>query len=150
MHVETALDAIAAMNPGLRVTMEEGVRGCTLHRLMADDVRVVTVVEPPEGWPVRVIHHHADPGVETEYVCCGDGHDPNKLRKDSVSPETRLTLAEWQALEQQPAHGRIDDGDKLLHLCEALTQSKETVGVLGRVTRMRDRAARLRPPAAPK
>lgn len=150
MHVETVLDSIAAKDPNLRVAMEEGLRGCTLHRLLAGDVRVITVVEPPEGWPVRVIHHHPDPGVETEYVCCGDGHDPNKLRKDSVGPETRLTMTEWKALEQQPAHGRIDDGTKLSQLCDGLMQSKETAGVLNRVIRKGERAARLPKPAVPK
>lgn len=153
---DTVLRQLAASRPGLQAAIEPGHRGHLLHRLRtAEGHKLLTVIEPPEGWPVRVIHHHVDPTHETEYVACGEGHDPNRPRHAADNPDLKLTRADWKELEHQAQyHSRIDGPDKLAALCAQLLAHPQTAGVLQRSARLAalaaaQRKAALRAAAAP-
>lgn len=139
-YPEDVLDELAKGDASLLIEIEDRPGGYTLLRLMAQDGRrIITVKEPPHGWPVNVIHHHAHEGTETEYALCGDSHDPNRPRHDA---KDKLTQAEWDELGQQKAHTPIDTPEKLLALCQRLMAHRETTAVLAKSARSVARYAR--------
>jgi hypothetical protein len=143
MNPEDVLDELALADPGLEVRIEPGQRGHTLLRLVAKDgSKVITVIEPPGGFPVRVIHHHAEDGVETEYAYCGEGHCPNTPHPDAVGADAKLTRAEWERLDRQKGHGKIGSGEALKGLCARLAASEQTKQVRARGEREARRKAR--------
>lgn len=156
-HPEEVLDALAAKNPGLSVAIEAGLEGHTLlHLDCASGHRVLTVVEPPEGWPVRVTHYHAHPLVTTTYRYAL-GHDPNKTHPHKVDPDVpkQYSLneaAELLKLREADATPEIDTVNELHELCEHLLQHHETK--LGRTRKARHAARMARrteptPPLSP-
>lgn len=146
-YPEDALDKLAAEH-GLQVMIDDGAdvyEGCqdTYLRLLAADGReLLTVKEPPGGWPVTVTQRHAATGETTTFVRCGDGHCPNTPHPDALDPDAKFSRADFERIDKQKGCTPIDTPAKLHQLCEQLLGHPEAKAIRAKGERAAKRAAR--------
>lgn len=115
---EDVLAKISAATPGTTITSREVHPGVVVHTLAADGTPLLRVVEDADR-PLMVEQFHVNSSSSTTWAWCGKGFDPNRPRITD-NPETRLTSAEWDEMEDQKKHTRIDTAEKLQALCRDL------------------------------
>lgn len=147
---DMVLEEIAAANPGMTATMEPGAPDTwTLHKLLtsAGDV-LLTVQEPPQVWPVRVILHHADRLHQTEYPPLSKWKERpaettvSEINGKAVHTVVRPASGEWIPLDHYESD--IDTPEKLKALCLELLENDHAKKIIAAAVVINRRAERMR------